>query len=86
MAPGDLDELASMMHAAYTKHREGGIPHAEIRRYAASHLRWSSFREKIASVAARMTSRLSDEQNSALVANEFDSDAARSRQVFGSGR
>jgi glycosyltransferase involved in cell wall biosynthesis len=69
-APGDLDGLASIMQAAYARHRDGTIPHAEIRSYAESHLRWQSFRGKIASIAARMSLRSSDERDSALVANE----------------
>jgi len=60
-APGNLDGLGATMQAAYRSHREGAIPHAEIRRYAESHLRWQAFREKFASIAARMTFRAADE-------------------------
>jgi glycosyltransferase involved in cell wall biosynthesis len=59
-APGDLEGLGSAMEAAYTRQREAAIPHAKIRDYAESHLRWQSFREKIASIAARMTSQTSN--------------------------
>jgi glycosyltransferase involved in cell wall biosynthesis len=52
---GDLGLLAAAMRAAYGSHREGAIPHAEIRRYAESQLQWRTFREKIANLAALMT-------------------------------
>ena len=69
-AAGDLDHLASIVQAVYERHRKRAIPHAEIRRYAEAHFHWSTFREKIAEIAAAMAHRMADEEDERMLAAE----------------